>query len=368
MATASFRTASMQLTEAEMIDHLCRLSLNPENAQESVDAISALSPADRAPLVKLADAHHVIIRAFEPVLKSAAQKCDAELIAWTTEVLQKERARIDNALLYLHAICAELEAAGCPTTVMKSLDHLPDLGNDLDLYTTADEEQFCAVMTRKFNAKIGARSWGDRIAQKWNFEVPGLPESVEIHAQRLGQMGEHRSLAQRFVSRRVQKMVNGRAYFVPAPEERIVVATLQRMYRHFYFRVCDLVNSSKIVDSGELDFTELKRATEAAGIWPGVATYLNIVSGFANKYRGHGLDLPASVTSAALCGAEKIHPRSRFLRVPIRKEGLTLFTTQMTKAAFNGDVEATFRLGMLPYLATAAAVAYKITGSDKGVW
>jgi hypothetical protein len=31
-------------------------------------------------------------------------------------------------------------------------------------------------------------------------------------------------------------------------------------------------------------------------------------------------------------------------------------------------VPATFRLQLLPPLAVAAAVAFKLTGSDKGVW
>ena len=40
---------------------------------------------------------------------------------------------------------------------------------------------------------------------------------------------------------------------VPAPEERIIVATLQRMYRHFYFRICDIVNSGALVEQREAE-------------------------------------------------------------------------------------------------------------------
>jgi hypothetical protein len=48
--------------------------------------------------------------------------------------------------------------------------------------------------------------------------------------------------------------------------------------------------------------------------------------------------------------------------------GAQLYTTQLTRTAARGDVEGTFRLTLLPPLATAAAVAFKLTGSDKGVW
>jgi hypothetical protein len=251
---------------------------------------------------------------------------------------------------------------------MKSLDHFPDLGSDLDLYTTASSSRVISVMQTKFNAKLLPRSWGDRIAQKWNFSIPGLPEAIEIHVQRLGQMGEHQSLARRFNSRRVVKTVQGKDFYVPAPEERIIVATLQRMYRHFYFRVCDVVNSSAIVESGALDLAELKRATEPSGIWQGAASYLMIVSDLIRRRRGYGLRLPALVTQAAVCSGDQIHVRDGFLRVPIFGCGANLYTGQITKASFNGDVGGTLRLGLLPYLAAAAAVSYKITGSDKGIW
>ena len=46
----------------------------------------------------------------------------------------------------------------------------------------------------------------------------------------------------------------------------------------------------------------------------------------------------------------------------------TLYAEQITKTALRGDVEATFRLGLLPPLASAAAISYKLTGSDKGIW
>ncbi len=356
------------LTENQMIDILCQLALNPDGAADGVQAVRGFGPEAREGFFKLAESHHVVIRALEPVYREATQSGDMMMAQWASDALQQEKDRIENALVFLHAVCAELEAGGCPTTVVKSLDHTPDLGNDLDLYTTAKPDRVLRVMHGKFQAREEPRSWGDRIAQKWNFAIPGLPESVEIHVERLGQMGEHTRLARRFVTRRVTKTVNGRSYFVPAPEERIIVATLQRMYRHFYFRVCDIANTSSLVESGSLDLVELKRATESAGIWSGVATYLNIVSDYMKKYRGRGIILPSFVRASAVCGGDKIHPRARFLRVPILPEGATLYGEQVTKAALNGDVPATLRLSMLPYLATAAAVAYKVTGSDKGVW
>ena len=360
--------ASKLNREAEYLDALFLLTLNPAQSASAVSLVASLTPQERAEFLALADSHHVTVRGLSTVLDHATRDGSVELAKWATEEIEKERKRISTALVYLQEICQELEGANCPTTVMKSLDHYPDLGNDLDLYSTADEKSLCNVMRNKFNAHIEPRSWGDRLANKWNFAVPGLRESVEIHVQRLGQTGEHTTLARRFVSRRVLKIVEDKTYYVPASEERIVVATLQRMYRHFYFRVCDIVNSAAIVESGELNFEELRRSTDAAGIWPGVATYLTIVSDHVKRYRDIPMALPDFVFSAARFGGNEIKPRARFLRVPLMPHGAALYTYQVTHAAMNGDVPGTFRLTLLPYLASAAAVAYKVTGSDKGVW
>jgi hypothetical protein len=70
----------------------------------------------------------------------------------------------------------------------------------------------------------------------------------------------------------------------------------------------------------------------------------------------------------ATVGAEKIYTRARFLRLPLLPYGAALYTRQLTQTLRRGNVPATLRLSLLPPLASAAAVAYRITGSDKGVW
>ena len=345
---------------------LSQLTLAPQDAEVAVGFVAGLSDAQRDRLVALADANHVVIRAFRVVAQQAGT--NSALAEWASGVVAKETERIQNALTFLHYICSELENGGCPTTVMKSLDHWPDLGSDLDLYTTADERRVIHVMLNRMGAHIEPRSWGDRLANKWNFAIPGLPESVEIHAKRLGQTGEHTAMAKRFVARRIPKMLMSLPFLVPAPEESLIVATLQRMYRHFYFRVCDIANTAAVLESGQVDFDELQRAADLGGIWPGVATYLKIVCDYVRKYRGSAPELPRAVISAARFGAEVVFVRGKFLRIPILPNGADLYTRQVTHVALRGDVAATLRLSLLPYLASAAAVAFRITGSDKGIW
>lgn len=353
-------------SEKEYLEALSQLTLTPERAADALACVNRLTPDQRSALLELADSHHVVIRALSALQLMAPAK--SELGSWISASLATEEARIDNALGRLRQVLEEMERAGLSTVVMKSLDHQPDVGNDLDLYTTGDDRAVCEVFTEKLGAVIEARSWGDRIAHKWNFRLEGLPESIEVHAQRLGQMGEHRALARRFVERSVPRQMNGYTFAVPAPEERIIVATLQRMYRHFYFRVCDIANTTALVESDTLDYRELQMAAEGGGIWPGVASFLKIVSDYVARYRGHGLELPRAVLAAASFGGEKLFVMRRFLRIPLLPEGAGLYTRQVASAAMRGDVPATFRLSLLPPLAATAAVAFRLTGNDKGIW
>ncbi len=126
--------------EREHIQALSQLTLNPSASAEAIRHLAALTPAERDEVASLADSNHVIIRAFQPVVNGAMSLNVPELVEWAQAAIDKERARIMNALSKLEVVCNELEKAGCQVTVMKSLDHWPELGNDLDLYSTADED------------------------------------------------------------------------------------------------------------------------------------------------------------------------------------------------------------------------------------
>lgn len=358
------------LSEKDFMHILLQLTLCRQNCAKALSALSGLSETGRNELMAIADQNHVIVRALEPVVESAVSHATAtgRLRDWAEGNLRNEQMRIENAVKFLQQICTLLESSGCPVAVMKTLDHWPDFGSDLDLYTTADAYQVRTLMTNRLQARQLAPSWGDRLAHKLNFAIEGLPQAVEIHVQRLGQTGEHTRLARRFVSRRVPKTIGGFTFMVPAPEERIIVATLQRMYRHFFFRISDILNSAALVESGALDFGELKKAADLGEIWPGVCCYLNIVSGYFQRYTGRALNLPREVVTNARFGAESTFVRARFIRVPVMPHSAGLYTRQLAGTAARGSLPAAFRLALLPPLACAAAMSLKLTGSDKGVW
>ena len=313
-----------------------------------------------------ADLHHVLVRAIEALQSSTLGAMSPRLSSQCEAALAKEQERIGRALGALNAVCDALESAQCSAIVIKSLDHWPDIGSDLDLYTGGGQEQIVSILTKQFLAEVLPRSWGDRLAHKWNFRLPGLPEAVEVHVGCLGQTGEHLNLARRVASRAVRRTVGDYVFRVPAPEERVLISTLQRMYRHFYCRLCDIVDTANLIQAQELDYTILRSAAESSGIWPGVATFLMAVAEYAHVY-GRKLELPAAVVSSATKG-DALQLRGDFLRISIVPQAAGLFLRQVLYAGTQKNLRTVGRLSLLPGLAAAAFVAYKITGNDKGIW
>jgi hypothetical protein len=319
-------------------------------------------------ILALAHSHHVDVRWLEVFLSLIRDEKNATCTEWAEGALAAERMRISTAILFLHDICATFQECRCEVTVIKSLDHWPDLGSDLDLYTNGDAEGVVHFLHRSFGATLAPRSWGDRLANKWNFVIPGLPEAVEVHVGRLGQTGEQLVIASSLGDRARQAHFGGYRFQVTSFSDRLMISTLQRMYRHFNFRLCDIVDTATLADAGAIDYEQLRSLAASAGIWEGVATYLQIVSDYVKSYRGSGLDLPEFVRDAARFGGVEVFYSRGFLRVPIMPQSAWLYGSQLARVLGRGELENGARLSLLPWLATAAAAKQRLTGSDKGIW
>jgi hypothetical protein len=117
-----------------------------------------------------------------------------------------------------------------------------------------------------------------------------------------------------------------------------------------------------------VDLDDLRSAATSAGIWEGVATYLVIVSDYVRKYSGVGLDLPEFVLASARFGGDLVFYAKEFIRVPIMPQSAALYGSQLAGLLRKRELQSGARLSLLPWLATAALVGQKVTGSDKGIW
>lgn len=363
--------SNQNFSGAQGMDLLSRLLLAPDTAEAKsrlAGELTALTQEQFEALVRLADSNHVVVRALTRAREFLQAAGDSTREGWLLDALSAEQARIENAISHLATVCDIFRETGYDITVIKSLDHWPDIGSDLDLYTGTAPARVIAMMRSRLGAELSPRSWGDRLARKWNFLIPGLPEAIEIHMGRMGQTGEQSHLASRISRNSRLIQVNGLDFRVASIPDRLMISTLQRMYRHFYFRLCDVIDSAGLCEANMVDYEALRAAATACGIWEGTATYLVIVSDYVRRYRGTSINLPPFVRHSARFGGEPVFFARDFLRVPILPQSAGLYGTQLTGLLKKRELQSSARLGLLPWLATAAAVGQKITGSDKGIW
>jgi hypothetical protein len=127
-----------------------------------------------------------------------------------------------------------------------------------------------------------------------------------------------------------------------------------------------MADMAELLNGGAVNFAELRQGAELGRIWPGVASFLVLVSEYVKRYGGR-VDLPSEVTAAAYSRELRVQFRNTFLRVPV-VPAAALYSSQLFAAGRHRDMRAIKRLPLLPPLAVSALLAYRLTGSDKGVW
>jgi hypothetical protein len=332
-----------------------------------IDSICQLPLHQFEGLLQQAETQRVLGRFLE-VLQSNLPSSREDLSQLLDSRLAAERARIEIVLATLQKIVRAFESRGLPVTIMKTLDHWPDTGSDLDLLAAGVDHEVCDVLENTFRAVRQPQSWGDRLAHKFNFHIPKLNELVEVHINCLGQTGEQQRLAAGVLSRRSSERYGNYLLPVPVAEDRVVIATLQRMYRHYYIRLTDIVNIFQLLTQKKINFERLLAIANESSVWPGVATLLMIVCQQGVRYGGSPVTLPAFVMSAACFNSTRTYVDRKFLRVPIMPEAANLYLQQLAENGRSRNLRALARLSLLPLLASAAFVAFRVTGNDKGIW
>jgi hypothetical protein len=350
------------------------LSQHPHNHNgdqwfaHEIEYVSKLNREQLRHFLKQAEMQRVLRRTLAVLHEHLPRSARSPISDLLDQSIADERARVEKVLAYLHQIVDRFEQRGREVMAMKTLDHWPDTGSDLDLLAIADDAEVCAILEHDLQATKEPQSWGDRLAHKFNFRIPGLPELVEVHVGCLGQTGEQNSLAAGVLSRRIHQPYGEYSLPVPVPEDRIVIATLQRMYRHYYIRLTDIVNIYGLLAEDRVDFQALKAIADVGSIWPGVATLLTIVNQHGIRYGCKSIALPEMVTAAARFSSKRTYVDRKFVRVPLVPEAADLFLHQLAGTGRQHNFRAMMRLSLLPVLATAAFVSFRVTGNDKGVW
>src|SRR5215813_10648565 len=90
---------------------------NLEPLYSDLHYVSSLSESDLADFLRLAEIHHVTVRALQVLHSAAAAQSDSKVLNWCGASLAAERKRIAYAVEALQPVCKALELAKCRVTV-----------------------------------------------------------------------------------------------------------------------------------------------------------------------------------------------------------------------------------------------------------
>jgi len=279
-------------------------------------------------------------------------------------ILNQEKKRLKKAIEIIGKVTEEFEGNGLSIMVIKTLDNYPDLGHDIDFYTNAPVEEIDHIFIDKFKAKLISPTLSDKIARKRNYKIGDYP-TLEIHCSRLGQVGEENNLAKDLVLNREEITIDGVTTYVPKIEFRILLTVLQRMYRHFNIRICDIYNTLTFAKNENIDWDWLKKLSLKYGVWNGVKLYMNYVQKVAEYY-----DIELSTIKKVFKNnnwPRYIEDRNMLFRFPLISTGVYLYFTKVVANFRRLNFYNVVRTSLVIPLSLAHYFYVKLIGKSR-VW
>ncbi len=321
--------------------------------------------------LNVAQRNKVLLRS---LLKLKRAELFTEYQETVDRVLYVETRRLVSRLGVIRAIHESFEDAGIRFLVMKTLDNLPDMGNDIDLLVhPADAEHATTILRRKFqgaNEPAAAsddfehRSICDRLVGKnlfylgnhaWETNDYGPPQA-EVYP-RFCQLGEEYLSAERLISRKVSLRYDGFDYYVPCDEHRLLLTAIHSLFRHGVIRISELHNSMNWIEKGvDWDFTW--REAESSGILYALSYFLRHVAKYSSLVSAsHGLSTLADV-----------HFTFTYPLKPANSQIALFWSTKGLMDIGHLRLRSAARsLLLAPILAGAALAKFRLTGRT-GIW
>lgn len=186
---------------------------------------------------------------------------------------------------------------GVPVVFPKALQHYPDMGHDIDLWTLAPAAALAGDLRAELGATVAPAGTFGRLAGKRSYSIPGSPAPLEVHHGGVGHLGEHRELLADVLARRRSRLVDGLLLKVPSDEDQLIVQALQRMLGHFSVRASDLSLTAALV-SRPLDWKHVERTAARSGLSPALGLWLAICADLWTAATGKSLPAPALALAA----------------------------------------------------------------------
>ena len=302
-------------------------------------------------LQSLAQSNAVLVQ-LDDLLARTEMRRPATFVAAADAARVRAAAMLD-ALVKVRDVCVHHGAAFVFPSIA---DHFPDAGSDLDLLVLDRSTAIDALLLAATPGTPVATVLWDRLAGATAYDLAGSDLVLDVHHGRLGIIGEHTQYPGRVVRRQRMLELGGAQVPVPAPEDRLILQGMNRVYGRRKFRLGDVVATVRLVRAPALDWPDVVTTARAQGTLSGLSCYLAYVD---RLYReSYGVDLiPAAVRrDLTLEGWGEPVFESRGYRFPALRVGRRLFWSELGSVLGARDWPAVSRLCLLPPLVAAGGL------------
>ena len=311
-------------------------------------------PEEWERVVKLARHNVVTVRLGSKLLEAGAESMGVDLAA----PLLEERKRQERMTDLLIRIAQALKAEGLENCLIKTPDHRPDMGHDLDFLVPLGSAGRVGAICRTLGGEPKEQSVCDRLAGKISYAF--ADGTTEWHLGLLGQMGEDRWWPQQILLNSQKWEEVDTSIAIPAPEHRFLLQVQQRLYRHFFLRLGDVINSISLIKSGTLDWEALRQTALLNGIWGGCLTYLGYLKSIHEVALGRPLDVELPSGEAPGDGRDELGYCRSFIRFPRFRVVTRLYREKASALLGYRQWENLGRISLLPLLAAGELFSLKV--------
>jgi len=265
-----------------------------------------------------------------------------------TVAADRERQRVRAALHVVREIGDRCARHGIAFLFPKALQHYPDMGSDLDLLVLSESEGTDALLLEGLAASPVARSLHDRIAGATTYRLQESRLPLDVRHGRLGPVGEQASYPRALLANRQRCLIAGAEFFVPAPEDQLILQGMDRVSGRRSFRLGDVVATIATVRALPIAWTYVTQTARAIGVLAGLGCYLSYVEQIHQALYGRGLLPPDAHQGLLLRGWGRATFHHGAYRFPAVRVGNRLYWRQLATSVGAGNWRAASRLCLWP--------------------
>ncbi|MGH7526049.1 MAG: hypothetical protein ACREMX_05050, partial [Gemmatimonadales bacterium] len=328
---------------ARLAEALLRLVLEEE------DGIAPLGAVEWTGIARIGIRNAVLIRCTDRLSGRGAEPPPA-----TADLVRRERERARAMLDAMQAVATQCRALGVGFLYPRALQHLPDMGRDLDLLLLSCSTEVDARLRAELHAVPLPAGLRGRIGGSTSYRLPGCPAVLDVQHGRLGVVGEHKTFPAALLRRRRPRTVAGRTFDVPSEEDQLLLQGMLRVYGRTALRLSDIASTILLLRSHSVDWDYVIRTARELAILPGLSCYLTYVDQIHAGALGGRLPCPDVARRLLSQSWGRVRFEGDEYRFPAAAVNCRLYLQRLATDLRSRRWSSAGRLGLIPAVAGAA--------------